>query len=315
MQDSSPQEQPLGASAPADSSIPYRRALVVANPIAGRGAGARTGREVEAGLRERGIETRLHLTSERGDAFRRLRSLEEGTDLVVSVGGDGTLREVLAGLVDPAIPIGVIPLGTANVLALELGLSRDIHRGLEVICAREVQALDVLDVDGHLSFLVVGAGFDAAVVRRVDRDRKGPITRWDYTRAVLSEVAGYEGARLAVEVDGQPVEGEFGQVLVSNGRGYAGLLRLAEDARLDDGQVEVYLFPAGSAGRMFARALRGVVGRLPAGDVRMVRGRRVRIDSDRPVPYQVDGDARGETPVEIRVTGVRYRILVAAPRR
>jgi diacylglycerol kinase family enzyme len=133
MTDSTAVREPAAPTSTVERAEPFRRALVVANPIAGRGLGETVGRELATGLSKLGIATELYLTRGRGDARAKLRNLREPIDLVVSVGGDGSLREVLDGLMDPEIPVALVPLGTANVLALDLGLAKNVDRALEVI--------------------------------------------------------------------------------------------------------------------------------------------------------------------------------------
>lgn len=297
-------------SAPPPGAWPYRRALVVANPVSGRGQGAKAAAELAAGLQRAGVPTELLLTGCRGEAFTRLRCLEPGTDLVVSVGGDGTLREVFEGLVDPEIPVLPVPFGTANVLAVELRLPRDVHHALEILARRRLARIDVARVNDHLSFLVTGIGLDGAAVREVERRRRGPISRWSYVRALAAIAGRYRPPRLRVKVDGKALEGEYGLVLVSNVASYAGLLHLAEDARIDDGSFEAYLFPTGRWSELLGALARGFLARLPSGKVRMHRVRQVEVESEVPVPYQVDGDVGGETPVEIRVSPNQYRLVV-----
>jgi len=292
------------------SDWPYRRALVVANPVSGRGRGAKAAQEVAEGLKRAGVPAELLLTARRGDAFTRLRCLEPDTDLVVSVGGDGTLREVLEGLVDPETPVLPIPFGTANVLAVELGLPRDVHHALEILRRKKLARLDVARVNDHLSFLVTGVGFDGMLVRELERRRSGAISRWHYLGALARLAPRYRPPRLTVTIDGERVPGEHGLVLVSNFGRYAGLLRLSPEARIDDGRLEVYLFPTGRWTELLAAFARGLVGHLPAGAVRLAIARRVTVSSADPVPYQVDGDTGGETPVEIEVAPNQYRLVV-----
>ena len=299
-----------GDGAGALGEAPFRRALIVVNPISGRGRGMRAAQELEEGLRRSGVGTELVRTEARGAAFTLLRGLSPEVDLVLAVGGDGTLREVLDGLVDPEIPVALLPYGTANVLAHELGLPRDVHHALEIILRGHRQALDVTHVKGHLSFLVTGVGIDAMAVRDVEERRHGTITKWSYVLALCRALLSYVPPRMRVELDGEALDGEFGFVLVSNTAHYGGLLRLERSSRLDDGRLEVYLFPTGSIPELAASVLRGVLRGLPGGAVEMRRARRVRIDSEEPVPYQIDGDFGGETPLEVELAPNQYRLLV-----
>jgi diacylglycerol kinase (ATP) len=113
-----------------------------------------------------------------------------------------------------------------------------------------------------------------------------------------------------VTLDGRALERPCGLVWVANTPSYADMLRIAPDARLDDGLWEVYLFPTGRLPEIARACFRGLVGHLPGGAVTMCRARSVRIDAAEPVPYQVDGDLGGETPVEIELLAERFRIVV-----
>ncbi len=284
---------------------------MLANPIAGRGRARGHAEALARGLRGMGIECDLHFTEGRGDARVRASELASGVDLVGCVGGDGTLGEVLAGLGDRAVPVAVLPSGTANVLSIDLRLPRDVDGVLAAIAGGRTTCLDTARVNGdRLSFLVTGVGLDARIVAEVEARRHGPITKRTYVGAMRRALRGYVPPSLAVEIDGRAIDGTFGQVIVSNVVNYAGFHVLSEDRRLDDGLFEAYLFRDGSRSGLFAAALRGLVRGLPGGSCTLQRARRVRITSDSPVPCQVDGDAFGTTPVEIAVHPVQSRLVV-----
>jgi diacylglycerol kinase (ATP) len=289
---------------------PFRRALVIGNPIAGRGRGESSARALSAGLEAMGLEVELHLTRARGDGVGRVAARHSEIDLVVSVGGDGTLREVLEGLDGEHTPVAVFPLGTANVLSLDLKLPRDVAGTLRVISGRKTQLLDVARVNGHLSFLVSGVGLDARAVREVELARRGPISKSSYVTAMLRALRGYRPPELALEIDGVSVAGPVGMLLISNIIHYGGVIRLDADRALDDGVWEVYVFRNAGIPALAAAALRGFFSHLPGGSCEMLRARRVRVTANEPVAYHVDGDFRGETPLEFEVSPVRRTVLV-----
>jgi diacylglycerol kinase family enzyme len=229
---------------------------------------------------------------------------------VVAIGGDGTLREVFSGLVDPAIPVGLLPLGTANVLSLDLGLPHDVDGAIEVLCARKTAAIDMFTANGELGFLVAGVGFDGAAVHEVEARRCGAIAKSHYVSAGLRALRNYREPSLEVEIDGRRLDGRFGWVLASNIIHYAGVVRLSSERALDDGLLEVYLFRRADRLRLLLHGLRGLAGRLPGGGCELVRARRISVRSESPVPVQVDGDARGATPLEIEVTGRQFQLLI-----
>ena len=290
----------------------FRRALVIANPIAGCGRAARAAEALLYGLRERGLEAELALTAAAGDARRIAREVEPSVDLVVAVGGDGTLGEVLGGLGDPAVPVAVLPLGTANVLARDFGLPRDAGGLLALIEHGRVVPIDVARVGERTSFLMTSVGFDAMVVHALCATRVGPITKLSYLRPALRTLAAYREPRLTVWLDGERLEGTFGFVLASNCIHYAGVLRLAPDRRLDDGQFEVFLLRRAGIANLFAWTVRGLVGKLPGGACTMRRAAHVRVEAEEPTPCQIDGDVGGATPLELRVDPRPRHLLVPA---
>lgn len=293
------------------SPAAFRRALVLANPIAGRGRARGAADELVAGLATVGIECELHFTGARGDARRRASTLGPDFDLAVSVGGDGTVGEVLEGLSGRDLPVAILPIGTANVMSLDLGIPRDVREVVQMIARGRTTALDTARVNAsRLSFLVTSVGFDAAAVHEVEARRRGPITRFDYFTAGLRALWRYEPRRLAVEVDGRELPGRYALVLASNIVHYGGLDVLSADRRIDDGLFEVYLFAKGSRASLLGYGIRALVSGLPGGSCTRLRARSIRITSDAPAPCQVDGDAFGETPVEIAVDPVQSRLVV-----
>lgn len=282
--------------------------LIVANPIAGRGRGETVAHAVAQALRRAGCEVDVRLTRARGDAQRWARESGRGARCVVSVGGDGTLREVFEGL-DEHTPVALAPLGTANVLSIDLDLPREPQAIAALALAGRTQAIDVARANGVLSFLVTGVGLDAAAVAEVERVRRGPITKLAYVGAMWRALHGYRAPQLTVELDGQRVDGPVGMLLISNVIHYGGSFRLSPQRRLDDGVFEVYLFRNASRSALARAALRAWLAHLPGGACELRRARSVLVRADAPVPYHVDGDRGGATPLEFEVCGQRRLIV------
>lgn len=295
----------------APTAFPFRRVLVIANPIAGRGRGESIARALAVALERERVACDLQFTTARGDGRARASRLTAEVDLVVAVGGDGTLNEVLTGLPRRDVCVAVLPMGTANVLALDLRLPRDVAGFVAMLGRARVQVLDTAIVNGDLlSFLVCGIGFDAAVVRALQTNRKGAITKLAWVAAGARAFCAWDAPRLTVEIDGAPIDGEFGQVLVSNIVHYAGFDVLDRARAFDDGQFEVYLFEGRSRTALVRHLVHGAFGRFPSKRVAMQRARHVIVRGDRPVPFQIDGDFQGETPFELRVDSKPFRLLV-----
>ncbi len=290
---------------------PFRNAFLVANPIAGRGRARPAAEALSRGLERIGLPNRLRFTGAKGDARKFLREIDPSVDLVVAVGGDGTVNEVLEGLGTHRVPVAIVPMGTANVLGLDLALPRDVDRVIAMIEDGATSNLDTARVnERHLSFLVVGIGFDAMVVRELDLGRKGPITKWSWIAPAWRTWWAYRPPTLTVEADGERVDGTFGWVLMSNIVHYAGFRVLARDRGLDDGLFEVYLFERGSRAALVGYLVRALTFGFPGGSCRRIRARRVVVTSPEPVPIQIDGEARGTTPLELEVEAVPHTLVV-----
>lgn len=289
----------------------FQSAAVVANPIAGSGRARARAEELVRALTSAGIATELHYTSGRGDARAWTSAHASAFDVVVAVGGDGTVSEVLDGVPRAETPVAIYAMGTANVMSIDLGLPRDPAGVARMIANGRTTTVDVARVNGtRLSFLVTGAGVDAQVVRELERFRKGPITKLAWVRAALHVLLARPTPRLSVTIDGRAIEGEHCQVLFSNVVHYAGFRVLAKDRVLDDGEWELYLFPAGTRLRTMLYGVRAFLGSFPSGRVRRERGKKLEVRSRTPVPFQVDGDLAGETPFTIEVESVRRRLVL-----
>jgi len=295
-----------------EALVPPRRVLLVANPISGRGRGERLAWELARGFERHGVAAEVLLTGARGDAPSLLRAAGPA-GLVVAVGGDGTLSEVLQGLPERKTPVGILPCGTANVLAHALELPHQPERALAGMLRGRIQGLDVARVGERFAHLVVGVGFDARAVQEVEARRRGPITKAAYVGAVLRTLLRYRPVPLRVWIDGRELEHPVGMVWIANTPKYADVLRFARGTRLDDGQWEVYLFPTGRTSELLGAALRGLVLHLPGGPIFLRHARSVRVASSEPVPYQIDGDLGGETPLEFELLPERFRIVVPPP--
>ena len=157
------------------------KAAVIFNPSSGRGRAGAIASAVERGLTKRGLECELHATRHAKEAIILAERLAPGVDIVVAIGGDGTVNEVANGMAcardkaDPGTPqplLGIVPAGTVNVLALELGLPFQVERACNVIAGLKTISLDLGKVNGRRFLLMMGAGVDALTVRNIDPQAK-----------------------------------------------------------------------------------------------------------------------------------------------
>ncbi len=288
--------------------------LIIFNPAAGAGRRRRLARALGA-LRARGVRADLAETRAPGDAEALAReAARRGEAVVVAAGGDGTIAEIAAGLAGGETTLGLLPLGTANVLAWELGVPLRPERAAAVLAAGRTAALHpglarFGDGRSRLFVQMLGAGFDASVVERLDLALKRRIGRAAYVWQSLRELPRYDFPPITVALDG--VARQATSVIVTKGRLYAGRYRIAPDARPMEPGFRVVLFRRAGP---FAAALAGAA--LPLGLIPRLPGvtihaaREVRLDAAARVPVQADGDAAGALPVAITDAAGPLRILV-----
>jgi diacylglycerol kinase (ATP) len=289
------------------------RVLIVFNPAAGAGRRRRLARALDA-LAARGLRPALAETRGPGDASRLAReAAERGERLVVAAGGDGTIAEVAAGLAGGPAILGVLPLGTANVLAWELGVPAVPERAAEVLAAGRAMSLHpgfarFADGRARLFVQMLGAGFDAAVVANLDLGLKRRIGKAAYVWQSLRELPRYRFPPITVELDGTASDAV--SVIVTKGRLYAGRYLIAPAARPGQAGFHAVLFrrPGALQAALAGAALPlGLVPRLPG--VEIVAARRIRL-SAAGVPVQADGDPVGTLPVDIMDAADPLRVLL-----
>ncbi len=275
-----------------------RRVLVVFNPIAGR---RRRGRydAVIAALAARGCRVTIRETRGRGDAEAFAGTvLRDDFDVIAVAGGDGTINEVANGLGPSAPPLAVIPLGTANVLAAEIGLPVDPDLVARTIARAQPTMVNVGTVNGRRFLMMAGAGFDAHVVANVDPVMKRRFGKLAYVWQTFVQFGRYRFPELRVTVDGTAYPAY--SAVVANGHYYGGRFVCAPDARLTEPRLDVCLFtrPGRLNAARYAAALSlGFLPRLP--DIRIIQGRHVTVGGPLGEPVQADGDLVSRLPADI----------------
>lgn len=292
-----------------------KRCRFIVNPVSGRGRGARRARAVAALLPREQYDVEVAETRAAGDA-RRLAT--GATDVVVAVGGDGTVNEVVNGLVEPFPVLAHIPSGTGNSLAKELRMDRSVPGFVRMFEKGRVCPWDlaVERRSGKRFLLFLSAGYDAYVVHRFHAQRHGTIYQWEYFLWGLRCFPDFRIPRIGVEIDGRVLTERASWIQISNVAQYGGPLVFTPEARPDDGALEVMVYHARErrdTPRMFLRAALGwacgVEYRMR--DLTFHRARRVRLWSadGRPVPTQIDGDPGPLLPIEPEIVPGGIRVL------
>lgn len=294
--------------------------FIIHNPTAGRRR-TDTLRATLTAVENAGWPVHLLETRGRGHATELAReAVRQGARLVVAAGGDGTIAETVAGLAGSQAPLGVIPLGTANVLAHEMNLPFRPQEVADRLGEMNSVTLWPGFVEGtgeRRPFVqMVGAGFDAQVVHTLDLELKRRLGRGAYIVQSLREMRRYGFPTLTVKVDG--IEHRAASVIVSKGRLYGGPYLLAPDARPDEPAFSITLFARGGAGAALLAGLAlplGLLGHVPGAT--HLRGQTVEIVGPAGVPVQADGDPAGTLPVTLTAAPRPVRLVggVLSPSR
>jgi len=288
--------------------------LVIFNPVAGRRRAASLWKVLDL-LVENGVKVEVAETQAAGHATELARAgVAAGEDMVVAAGGDGTIAEVANGLIGTGAALGVIPLGTANVLAKEYRLSTSPRGIANTLAYRRTKLLwpGLAQIHGGDQIFVqmVGLGFDGAVVQGIRPLLKRVIGRGAYVWQSVWESVAYGFPLLRLSIDG--VAHEAASVVVSKGRLYGGPYMLAPDAHPEAPGFQVALFenPGTLPALLSGAALPlGLLPRCPG--VRILPARHVEfVASNCPIPAQADGDRLAGTPWAVKDAAAPIALIV-----
>lgn len=296
-------------------SLPPRIAIIF-NPIAGRSRRLVL-EDVCDRLVARGWAVELKPTGARGDAERFAREIanlpaETRPDLLAVAGGDGTIGEAINGLVAATNPmsIGIIPMGTANVLAAEIGLAVNVDAIAAALDARRTQTVHIGRANGRAFTLMAGVGVDAHVVAELDVALKRRIGKAAYVIGALRQLFRFGFPTYRVQIDNNAAL-DAASVIVAKGRFYGGRHVVAPLAQLAAPSFQVCLFERKGAFHMLRYAMALALGRLPrARGYRILEGRHVVIDGPAQDPIQGDGDILGHLPAIIDIASMPIRLVM-----
>ncbi len=292
------------------------RLVVIANPAAGQDEPILG--TLEQVLRGRGVEWSVEVTQGEGDAARFAQSaLDAGVERIAVYGGDGTVAEAASALVGSGTPLAILPGGTGNVIAQDLGLPTDLAPALD-LCIDDpgVREVDVMRSAGRHFLLRVGVGADAEAVLSATRERKDRLGWLAYLLGATEQVLEAPSADYRLTLDGEPHRARAVTCVVANiARTGRGGLSLCDSIRPDDGQLDVILLRDTSAASLAAVGARvlGLAAGDPADDsapVRILRGRSVRVEVDPRQRVHADGEDLGHAPVQVECLPGALRVYV-----
>jgi diacylglycerol kinase (ATP) len=283
-----------------------RRFLLVFNRTAGP-EGRNLVYEVALGLEHIGCEV-IRFDGGPDTLGQVLQEQAPALDAVIAAGGDGTIRALAAHLAACDLPLGVVPMGTGNVLAYEIGLPRSAVGLVHLLIDGPVRRIEGAYANGEPFFLMAGVGFDGAVISELDTPLKRRVGKAAYAGPVLKALRQPQPL-LSVEIDGKPLTAQW--LVAANAHRYGGPFIIARDAGLERPGLIAVLADSPSRFAQLRQLAALGLGRLHrAPGIEMIPCRHITVASAAPVASQIDGDRFATTPLEISSGGVAVNLII-----
>jgi YegS/Rv2252/BmrU family lipid kinase len=291
----------------------HRDAVIIANPTSGSYIfNRRHLEETMSFLRSYSWHVVLKLTQAAGDArlFAR-EAVAEKVDVVIAAGGDGTINEIIQELVGSETALGVLPIGTANVWAREMGIPLDIAGATEILAYGSTRPIDVGSVNGRYFLLMVGIGFDGEVTRAVEKNKLKRLGIVGYVLASFWLSFGYDSFYVHMIVGEQEVKTRALQIVIGNTQLYGGAVKFTWQAQCDDGLLDVCLVrKRNKFRRIFVLLDFWLRPEQRSHWVSYNKSATVEVRTRKPVAMQIDGDAIGNTPATFAIAPRALKVIV-----
>jgi len=294
---------------------------VIFNPVSGQRDARHDLEQAVAYLESQGWEISLEQTRRRGDAtIFASQAVADGYDAVLVASGDGTLGEAAGAMLGTDVALGVLPVGLTNVWARQIGLPvwspitrHYLVEAATAVVRSQVRRIDVGRVNGRCFLFCAGVGFDARVTEIVEPHlpAKRRLGHLAYAIAAVTEVLSFVGTRAVITVDGKDSRSRILLVIISNAQLYSGFVRVAPNARLDDGWLDVCVFRGRGTWAMLRHAALMLTGKhMRDPEVVCYKARHIEIETTTPMAIHADGDPVGHTPAVIEIVPRSLNVLV-----
>jgi diacylglycerol kinase (ATP) len=296
-----------------EAACDRERVAIVYNPVSGTQDAAARRAALEALARDAGLTCELAETDrDHGAAPLARQAVADGMERLLVCGGDGSITEAAHALTGTGVALAVLPGGTGNLLALNLGLPTDLEAAVRLALTGPAQPIDVGRANGQVFLLMAGMGLDAHMVRDAGRKLKERLGVLAYFWAVLRNL-GRRPVRYAITIDGHTLHRRAKMVLIANMGRITGGLELVPDSDPADGWLEIVILRAEGVGDLLALLARSLGGQLEDDrHLEVYRGREVRIETPIPQPVQLDGNEMPPT-TRLHVRVEPRSLLVVRP--
>jgi diacylglycerol kinase (ATP) len=284
----------------------------IINPSAGHGNYKQIIHDIETIFSGSGFCYDIAMPSYQGEATLLAREFASNHDIVVAVGGDGTINEVLNGLIGTDTIFGIIPAGTGNGIAREFGLPFNPKEACKTILSGHIKWMDVGNADGRYFMGFAGTGFDAMIARFAG-ELRGPFRGiWVYFYAGLMLFHRYKPQLLRIKIDSELVEVRPLIVAIANTKRYGGRALIAPDATPDDGLFDICIIKSMGALPLIRHLPKLFNGKhVNLSYVKIYKGENVTIQADEPIPFHIDGESMdGYRSIQFTIVPKAIKLLV-----
>ncbi|MEN6383703.1 MAG: diacylglycerol kinase family protein [Phycisphaerales bacterium] len=286
---------------------------IILNPSSGSSSEKRTANQFIEYLESKKFQLQVNQTKSllHARSLAAESAVKFNCAMVIVAGGDGTIREVVHGLEGSDKPLMLLPSGTENLLANELGYKRNLKNWIQIFESNTLRPLDLCKANDLFFTSVAGAGFDADVVRLVDLQRQGNITHLHYFFPIMKTFFSYKFPLLTVEVDDRVVFSDKGIAIFGNISRYALGIPILQLADYGDGLLDICIYKCSNQLSLVYHSLMTILkSHRRSKSVIYKQGKKIKITSNTFVRTELDGDPGPELPLEITIIPHAVKVLV-----
>ena len=290
-------------------------AVIIANPASGSFPQHYTHSldETLSFLRQRNWKVELTITKAPGEARQLAReAVSQQVDIVIAAGGDGTINEIIQELAGSETVLGVLPCGTGNIWAREMGIPLQMVDARNVLLDGQIRSIDLGRCNGRYFLLMAGAGIDGAVTQAIEKKPIKRLGMFGYALIATWLGLGYPGFQARLRINKKrPLKLRALQIIVGNTQLYGGALKFTWQAKCDDGQLDVCVVPQRSVLGRIIVAVHFLLGHRNRHQwVRYYTATSLEIRTRQPVAIQIDGEPIGHTPASFMIAPRALKVLV-----
>lgn len=291
-----------------------RKILIIINPAAGKGESKNYIATIKDKLEQTGLEYQIKISNRVGNVTElAIAGVEEGFNEVIAVGGDGTVIEVLNGIVGTNTKLGIIPAGTGNDFVRSIGIKHDFLEALQIIIEGNSEEIDVGEVNDRFFLNVVSFGIDGEVVKIMEKIKNVITGPTAYYVASIKAIATYKAVKMSIEIDGREYNRKAFLVAIGNGKYFGGGMKVTPNADVNNGEFEICIINNISRIALIKLLSKAYDGKhVGQKGVEIFRGKEITIRAITDnIAVNADGNLIGPAPAKITISEYKLNVLLS----